>query len=202
MKQSEIKQQAIIEAATQVFGEDGYGKATMKKIAEVSGVSKRTLYKHFPTKEQILMAVLDKLAEKSYEMAALTFDKSRSVEDQLEYIIRGKIAAMQDSYYRKVAAVTLPIALTDNELFKKVASNMLYKIGPLTTWLEQAKDEGLLKAEDISLIGNLIQGVLEKYAFWSQLLGVADEMSEQNTDKLVSTIIAIVKCHFISEYQS
>lgn len=197
MKQSEIKQKAIIEAATDVFISDGYSATTMQKIADISGVSKRTLYKHFPTKEDVFLKVLSQLAESVHSMAGRPFSTDIPIDSQLDYIVRGKIASMQDPRYRELARVTLPLGLTRAPLFQKVASDLIYKAGPLMLWLEQAREHDLLNTQDIDFIGNLIQGILEKKVFWPQLLQLHPELNKEETDQLVDTVVNIFTSQFL-----
>jgi len=52
--------QGILEAAGVVFTEDGFEGATMKRIAEVGGVTKATVYAHFRDKARLFSAVMDR----------------------------------------------------------------------------------------------------------------------------------------------
>jgi|TARA_B100000676_G_C17445018_1_gene516105 TetR/AcrR family transcriptional regulator of autoinduction and epiphytic fitness len=52
---SDLKREAIIQAATQAFQEFGVKGASMDKLAELANVSKRTVYNHFSTKEDLVM---------------------------------------------------------------------------------------------------------------------------------------------------
>ena len=49
----------IVDAAYEVFYKGGFARAGMDAIAEAAGVTKRTLYYHFPSKDTLLAAVLD-----------------------------------------------------------------------------------------------------------------------------------------------
>lgn len=52
------KHQAIVGAATELFLEAGYGAVSMDAIAARAGVSKRTVYSHFPGKDVLFGAVM------------------------------------------------------------------------------------------------------------------------------------------------
>jgi TetR/AcrR family transcriptional repressor of mexJK operon len=52
------KRKAIVEAATALFLAAGYGAVSMDAIAGRAGVSKRTLYCHFPGKDALFGAVM------------------------------------------------------------------------------------------------------------------------------------------------
>ncbi|RND27351.1 TetR/AcrR family transcriptional regulator, partial [Vibrio cholerae] len=51
MKLSEQKRLALIEAAKEEFTQFGFHAANMDRVCERAGTSKRTLYRHFTSKE-------------------------------------------------------------------------------------------------------------------------------------------------------
>jgi AcrR family transcriptional regulator len=51
---------AILDAAKQVFFDEGYQLASMDRIAERAGTTKRTVYGYFPNKEALFAAVVEK----------------------------------------------------------------------------------------------------------------------------------------------
>lgn len=52
-----LRRAEILEAAERIFVEQGYEGATIRKIAEVVGVSSTALYMHFPDKRAILLEI-------------------------------------------------------------------------------------------------------------------------------------------------
>ncbi|MFV0278790.1 MAG: TetR/AcrR family transcriptional regulator [Parahaliea sp.] len=54
---------AILTAATDLFGSQGYYATSMKQIAEASGVAEGTVFNHFASKQEMLMAVISQLYE-------------------------------------------------------------------------------------------------------------------------------------------
>ncbi|GGF69241.1 TetR/AcrR family transcriptional regulator [Alteromonas lipolytica] len=58
LNKKQQKTQAIIKAATQYFLRFGYNGATTDLIQKEAGVSKATLYNHFPTKESLFASVV------------------------------------------------------------------------------------------------------------------------------------------------
>ncbi len=52
------KRTLIVDAALQAFLEHGYAESSVNKIAEVAGVSIKTLYRHFETKDELFSAVM------------------------------------------------------------------------------------------------------------------------------------------------
>jgi TetR/AcrR family transcriptional regulator, mexJK operon transcriptional repressor len=79
---SERRRQAIIQAATEVFLRHGYLGATTDEVAARASVSKQTLYKHFPDKQQLFAAViLDTTAQVVDGLSAAVADTLDDAQD-------------------------------------------------------------------------------------------------------------------------
>src|ERR1700735_2814286 len=55
---------ALIGAATRVFLRDGYGLASIDKVASEAGVSTRTIYERFKNKADLLTSVITRLVDR------------------------------------------------------------------------------------------------------------------------------------------
>lgn len=58
-KSAELRREEILAAAAHVFAGHGYRAADVQQIADHAGVGKGTVYRHFPTKEELFLAALD-----------------------------------------------------------------------------------------------------------------------------------------------
>lgn len=72
------EQQKIIELSEEKFFKDGFYKTTMDEIAEELKISKKTIYKFFPSKEDLVKSVAKYFMEKmrSRIIPALSSDKN------------------------------------------------------------------------------------------------------------------------------
>lgn len=57
-KTTEERRQDILQAAINIFTEKGYNGSTTAEIARAAGVAEGTIFRHFPTKKDLLIAVL------------------------------------------------------------------------------------------------------------------------------------------------
>jgi AcrR family transcriptional regulator len=55
---SEVSRQAVLAAAIQIIGTDGYAALSIERIARESGVGKQTVYRWWPTKADVVMEAL------------------------------------------------------------------------------------------------------------------------------------------------
>jgi AcrR family transcriptional regulator len=60
----DAKSQAILDSAAALFAKVGYPNAKMQDIAKACGASKSMLYHYFPTKDDLLFAMLEEHLEK------------------------------------------------------------------------------------------------------------------------------------------
>jgi AcrR family transcriptional regulator len=58
-RQGEKTRQQIIDSAYGLFYKDGFARASVDVVAEAAGVTKRTFYYHFDSKQALMAAVLD-----------------------------------------------------------------------------------------------------------------------------------------------
>jgi AcrR family transcriptional regulator len=68
----------IVEAATRVFAEKGFHRATTREVARAAGVSEGTIYNYFADKDALLMAILERLNES--ERRAQDFEEGMATD--------------------------------------------------------------------------------------------------------------------------
>ncbi|MBK6754689.1 MAG: TetR/AcrR family transcriptional regulator [Flavobacteriales bacterium] len=86
------RQLEIMEAAGQLMTESGYAALTTKRLAERMGFSEPALYRHFKSKEEILLTMLHYLAASMEERLT---EVTARVSDPSE-----RVVAMFDSHFR------------------------------------------------------------------------------------------------------
>jgi AcrR family transcriptional regulator len=83
------KREHLIEVATELFNRCGYHAAGIDRVIAEAGVAKTTLYRHFRTKEDLIVAVLQRID-------ALHREGLRTAVDQLAHEPKQKILASFD----------------------------------------------------------------------------------------------------------
>lgn len=72
------KREAILRAATRVFGREGYARATVDAIAAEAGVSKKTIYNHFEDKAELFRTAALESARDVSERIGILVDRHLS----------------------------------------------------------------------------------------------------------------------------
>lgn len=83
----EERRHALLEAAAAVFLRDGYAASSMDKVAHEAGMSKRTLYRLFPSKAALFEATIND------SLAPLHLDPALAREPELQVALAGILEA-------------------------------------------------------------------------------------------------------------
>ncbi len=76
------KREHLIKVATKIFNQYGYHAAGVDKVIDEAGVAKTTLYRHFETKEDLIVAVLQKVDEEYRERMRLSVEEKTENPEQ------------------------------------------------------------------------------------------------------------------------
>jgi len=95
----------ILESAAQIFRLKGYHAASMQDIAVAVNLKKASLYHHFPSKQDILLALLDQALDRLIErLSPITLQKKQADEKLIE-AMRVYLGSLDE--YADLAAVLL-----------------------------------------------------------------------------------------------
>lgn len=70
------KREHLIKVATKLFNRLGYHAAGIDRVIEEAGIAKTTLYRHFGSKEELIVAVLRRIDERFRDAMRLVVEKS------------------------------------------------------------------------------------------------------------------------------
>ncbi len=165
------KREAIVQAAIAEFRESGFSGTSMDRVAAAAGVSKRTVYNHFPSKDELFSAILDQLWNRSHALPELRHDAGRPLRQQLLELIGGKMQLFNDPSFMDLSRVVMAEMLHTPERAKAMAERLSSREEGLPAWIRDAQEAGRLRADaDPLYAAHLLMGQLKTHAFWPQLL--------------------------------
>jgi TetR/AcrR family transcriptional regulator, cholesterol catabolism regulator len=97
-KKNSTKKEVIIEKASKLFREKGFGAASMRDLAEHVGVEAASLYNHIQSKSEILQAICFRVANEFMTNLEAVEASHQSTLRKMEAIIRVHIRMMLDQY--------------------------------------------------------------------------------------------------------
>lgn len=114
--QRDRKRADIVAAAKEVFFKEGYARASMDEITARSGVSKATVYAHYRSKDELLLAVVEDVLQ---SMRAAMTELPRADDFRAWLVQLGRIASRQIT--SEAAVALMRIAITEATRFPEIA---------------------------------------------------------------------------------
>ena len=142
---------SIIETARTLFAQNGFARTTLDAIAEMSGVTKMTIYSHFKSKEELFGATITNRIKKDFAFDIETLDP-RNPSDGLIEIASGFILLLRKEEVLGTYRTMFSSALTHPKLCLE-----FFEKGPLEVhqqvakYLQQCSKEGSLKITNLDI---------------------------------------------------
>ncbi|HWW68632.1 MAG TPA: TetR/AcrR family transcriptional regulator [Duganella sp.] len=169
LKLTDRKRQAIVDAAIAEFRASGFESTSMDKIAATAGVSKRTVYNHFPSKDELFAQILHQLWCSVSALTDAPYLRDVPLRQQLLDILWKKMGMLQDAYFLDLARVAIAESIHSPERGQEMVARLSAKEEAVTLWLRAAQADGRLREADPALASQMLQGQLKTFAFWPQV---------------------------------
>ena len=141
----QAREDAIIAAVNRLLAEKGFDAMTVDEVAAQVGIAKASLYKHFPSKEDLAAAAMVRVMRRA--QAFLTqLPQSLPPLDKLRAVVRWTMEL-------KLAGEMPSLPSQNSSLRATLIANADYMNGlievsdPLGAWIEAAQAEGLLNPQ-------------------------------------------------------
>nr|WP_290129283.1 TetR/AcrR family transcriptional regulator [Pseudomonas juntendi] len=154
----ELRRQAISEAAIELFRDQGYAQTSIDQIAKLAGVSSPTVFKYYPSKQEILLGLL----QEADQRAVLDLrEVMHQFEDPVDLLCH--LESLLISYSLKVLpapiwAELLPLVLSGGVGLPDSYHQMNRKLqGEIANVLRALQEAGKLRADlDVELAAFLL----------------------------------------------
>ncbi|MCY1263473.1 MULTISPECIES: TetR/AcrR family transcriptional regulator [Pseudomonas] len=188
------KRQAIIHAAINEFRDNGFEITSMDKIAATAGVSKRTVYNHFPSKEELFAEILNQLWTRVTAEQETAYRPDLPLREQLRGLLMAKLQMLGDDNFLDLARVAIAATIHSPERAQDMVARMGEREEGLTVWIRAAQADGRLKVIAPDFAAQQVQGLLKSFAFWPQISmgkpGLSPEEQHQVADSALDMFLA------------
>lgn len=194
---SDVKREAIIQAATQAFQEFGVNGTSMDKLAELANVSKRTVYNHFATKEELVMHLVTQQWQRAILNVNTKYDPAVALDTQLKELILQDIEFMVSESHLDLARVAIGHFFYEPEKLKDEVAQLKAQETAMHRWLKDAKADGKLVFDELDRVVNEIDSLVKGQCFWPQLFKIEENLSDKDKRNIASNTVALI----LSRYQ-
>ena len=170
MNRSLNKRNAMLDAGIAELAEQGLAGASMESIATRAEVSKRTLYKHFPSKDAVFEAVLALLIERVDPLGKLHYDKQRDFAEQLREIAEKEMQLICDPDFVRLSRVLMVECMRSEAQSQKLMTQFGEKENGLFRWFSEAGEAGKLGKLDPRASADLFIAMLKSSTYWYSVI--------------------------------
>jgi len=191
------KRRQMLEAATALFIERGYGAVSMDVVARAAGVSKATLYAHFASKDQLFATIVGErgvVAHVEDVLPAGPVDDLRAAlqtigERVLGFMLGGRTLAI------------FRIAIAESARFPELGE-AFHAAGPqkfcdrVRLWLSVQQEAGLVRPVDLEVATQQFMALMRSSLFLRASLGLPPAPGEQDIHATVAAAVETWMCAF------
>lgn len=163
------KRAAIVDAAVAEFRAAGYEATSMDRIAARAGVSKRTVYNHFPSKEALFGHIVEDLMARGEDERATPYRAGAPLRGQLLELVAHKLRLLHDPDFADLARVAIAAGLHSPALARELMERLGQREHAMTAWVRAAAADGRLKVSDPAFAAMQLESLIKGFAFWPQL---------------------------------
>lgn len=190
------KRESILQAALQEFLAQGVEATSMDRIAATAEVSKRTIYNHFSSKDELFEAILRRLWECAAAQREQPYQPGRPLRGQLIELLRQKMQMLQDRSFLDLARVALAEGLRRPERAREMIARLDDREDGLSAWIRAAAADGKLKPLDPAFAAHQLHGMVKGFAFWPQLtLGEPPLGAKQQEQVVTASAEMFLRCY-------
>ena len=177
----ERSRRAVLTAALELLGEGGVGGFSVDEVARRSKVAKTTIYRHWPTREALVVDACSRLG------AEQDIPDTGSLEGDLTAILTNIAQLLQTANWSAVLPSIIDSAERDPEFAEIVSQIQRGHAAPLREVLQRATDRGELPVgTDVSTTVAALLGPLF-YRRWFSRESIDDIFVDATIKRAIST---------------
>lgn len=192
---SQIKRAAIIEAARTTFKQLGVAATSMDKLAEVAGVSKRTVYNHFATKEALVMTLMTDLWQQALSQPSVVYNSHQPLAEQLQQLVRFDMDYIQSEEHIEVSRMVIGHLFYTTEMQQEL-QKVIKEETAILRWIKAATLDGRLTVTKVEQAQTEVQSLIKGQCFWPLIFQVEEPLNEQQKDEIAANIVTMFLCRY------
>jgi AcrR family transcriptional regulator len=162
------KEGRILNAALERFNHFGFVKTTVDEIARQAQVGKGTIYAYFKSKEEILLALVDREFTKGFTLVAEAMNQEKTALGKLKKMLQTSF-----DYFHKNKLVSKVMAMDPGLVLSVITEkNRAYQqlsIAGIQSILEQGEKEGVFRKVNTKKVAYTIDSLIRSFHYLNYL---------------------------------
>lgn len=188
-----VRQLEIIEAAGEILTESGLAGLTTKNLAAKMDFAESALYRHFKSKEEVVVTMLQYLADDMDKRLTECVVKTDTVEDKLKAVFTNQFTFFEKHPHFLVAVFSEGLLAESKEINAAIMQLMATKRKHLLPIVKQGQQDGIfttaIPTEDLL---HIMMGSFRLHMLQWRLTNFSFDV-KQKGNKLVTSILTLIK---------
>ncbi|MDR3416416.1 MAG: TetR/AcrR family transcriptional regulator [Nevskia sp.] len=189
------KHDAIVEAAITLFQTLGFEGTSMDKVSEAADVSKRTLYNHFPSKEE-LFAHCCREAWPGGSSPLEPYQPGRPLREQLTRFVERKLAQLSDDKVLGLARVAMMSMLRSSAWAQDLHRRMGDLDAETLKWVCAAHNDGALHNCYPGMAALQLDALITGLALWPQVTMRRGKLTPEEQRQICREIVEMFMARY------
>ncbi len=139
------RQLEIINAAGKIITEYGVGSLTIRNLAEKMEFGESALYRHFKSKDEIVLTMLNFIAEDFKMRFAQTLERYTDPEEQLQDLFRSQLEFFTLKPHFLIPVISDGLFEKNEKINDALKKTMLNTKGIFTQIIKKGQDDGVFR---------------------------------------------------------
>src|SRR6266480_6359478 len=175
----------ILAAAVQLFAEYGYHAATMRDIAQIAGIQAASIYYHYPSKQTLLVEIMETHMRKLNANLERIVSKPHEVQQRLYEAISNHIL-LHTTYKSEFFIIDTEIRALEGENRRKILDLRDHYEDLFQKLLAEGIEKGVLRRTDVKVSSYAIIAMCTEVAQWFRPSG---RLSVQQVIEIYSEMV-------------
>jgi AcrR family transcriptional regulator len=166
------RREAVLEAAAPLYAQRGFHGTPTMAVAKAAGISQAYLFRLFPTKDDLALALVERANERIYEtFAAVAKEAKREGRDPLEAMGEAYVGLLQDQDWLMVQLHAFAAA-PDMPAISEAMRSSFVRLHELVARETGAEEERIGRFFRFGMSLNVMRalGALESDADWARVM--------------------------------
>jgi AcrR family transcriptional regulator len=145
---SPVRREQVLDRASELATESGLGQMTMKRIAARVGFSEAAIYRHFPTKQAVMLGLMDRLeTQLLVPIRAIAATSELAPVARLQQVVQHHLSLVLERHSLPIQLLAEASAAGDPVLLSRMRGIMRGYVDILTRLAEDAIADGSVPAD-------------------------------------------------------
>jgi TetR/AcrR family transcriptional regulator, fatty acid metabolism regulator protein len=186
------RQNEIIEAAGKILTTSGVGGLTIKNLAKEMQFSESAIYRHFASKEDIIIAMLQFLAENMDRRYAEAIQAQKDPAEKLRAMFRTQFSFFKTHPYFVVAVFSDGLMEESQRINETILKIMSVKMKHLMPVIQEGQQKGIFtKSIATDELIHIVMGTFRLQMFKWRVAGFSFDIMKQG-DKMIRSLLTLI----------